>query len=227
MSESGKLYVVATPIGNLGDMSLRAVDTLKSVELVLAEDTRSFGILKKHFEIETRAQSYHDHSERTQTPGIIELLKAGKNIALVSEAGTPTISDPGYRLIKACQEEGIIVRAVPGPSAVIAALSISGFPTDRFTFEGFLPPSGGKRRKRLAAALEREETSVLYESPFRILKLIDEVAAIDPTRELFLAREITKFHEETVNLPAAEMSAALKQRASIKGECVLLVHGKP
>ncbi len=221
----GTLYVISTPIGNLGDLSPRAVECLRNVALVCAEDTRTFAILAKKFSLDVSCVSYHDFNERSRTTQIISRLREGDNIALVSEAGTPTISDPGYRLVHQCRLSGITVTAVPGACALIAALSISGLPTDRFYFGGFLPQKKGKRRRVLEEACASGVTSIFYESPYRVLKTLEELETLAPERSLFLARELTKKFEETLSGTAREILSSLKQRASIKGELTLIVSG--
>jgi 16S rRNA (cytidine1402-2'-O)-methyltransferase len=222
----GVLYVVATPIGNLEDLSARAVAVLQGADLVLAEDTRKFAVLAQRFAIHAPCRSYHDHNERTRSVEVLELLKDGRVVALTTEAGTPTISDPGYRLIHACHEQGLGVRTVPGPCAAIAALSISGFPTHSFCFQGFLPQKPGKKTAAIKEAVERNITTVFYESPYRILKTLDLIASLYPQLSVFIGRELTKVHEETLLGPAGEVAKTLRLRKSIKGEIVLIV-GSP
>lgn len=220
------LYVVATPIGNLDDFSKRAIAILKSVDLILAEDSRHFSRLAQRYEINTTVKSYHEHNEQKRTAEILELLKQDKSVALVSDAGTPTISDPGYRIVKACRDGGIAISPIPGACAFLAALCCSGFPTNAFTFEGFLPHKPGKRKKMLEQALAREHTSIFYESPHRILKTLAAICELDPSREVFLARELTKTYEETLVGRAEDLLAEFKQRKSIKGEFVFIVKGE-
>ena len=220
------LYVVSTPIGNLNDISLRAIETLKSVDLILAEDTRTFSVLAKHFSIETKVISYHEHNEAKRAKEVTELISSGKNVALISDAGTPTINDPGYRIVNACLEAAIEVSPIPGASALVAALSASGFETHKFLFSGFLPVKSGKREKALKSALEFESTSVFYESPHRILKSLECLNSLEPAREICLAREITKKFEEFNRGPVQDILEDYKSRPSIKGEFVLLVRGK-
>lgn len=222
---SGTLTIVATPIGNLGDMSPRAVDTLRAVDHIYAEDTRTFRKLANHFEIETPCSSFHDHNESAATPTVLKRLEAGENIALLSDAGTPTISDPGYRLVKACKESGIKVTTTPGPCAAIAALSISGFEAHRFTFEGFLSPKPGKRARSLQGMLESEGATILYESPHRVLKTLQAIADLAPTRDLFIARELTKLHEECVRGSATELLHHFQKAPAIRGEFVIVIRG--
>jgi 16S rRNA (cytidine1402-2'-O)-methyltransferase len=225
--ESG-LYVVATPIGNLGDMSQRAVEVLQAVSLVAAEDTRHSLRLLRHFGIDTPVMAYHDHSDRRAITRIGDCLAAGESVALVSDAGTPLVSDPGYRLVREMQDRGFAVHPVPGPCAAIAALSAAGLPTDRFFFEGFLPARSGARRNRLLE-LERETaTLVFYEAPHRVL---DTLAALGEVlggeREAVLARELTKAFETirrgSIDALRALVAEDLHQQ---KGEIVLLVSGR-
>ena len=225
--ESG-LYVVATPIGNLGDMSQRAVDVLRQVGLIAAEDTRHSQRLLTHFNIDTPMLAYHDHSDARAMARIVERLAAGEGVALVSDAGTPLISDPGYRLVREVQDRGFAVHPVPGACAAIAALSASGLPTDRFRFEGFLPSRSGARRNRVQE-LEREAaTLILYEAPHRILGTLETLGEVlGGDREAVLAREITKTFETirrgTIDDLHAFVAADSHQQ---KGEIVLLVSGK-
>jgi 16S rRNA (cytidine1402-2'-O)-methyltransferase len=221
----GVLHVVATPIGNLGDLSQRARETLATVDLVVAEDTRRTGKLLASLGIDARMRSMFEGNERQRTDEVLEVLRDGRTVALVSDGGTPLVSDPGYRLVRACIDEGIDVRAVPGPSAAIAALVVSGLPTDRFVFEGFLPRTAGERRARLAAIADEPRTVVVYESPRRLATLLDELAAIDPDRGAAVCRELTKLHEEVRRGSVAEVRAALGDSA-IKGEVVVVLAGR-
>lgn len=223
---SGTLYVVATPIGNLEDLSPRALSTLRVVDVVLAEDTRSFGILKSRFGIETPATSYHDHNERERIEWALSQLHLGKSLALISEAGTPTISDPGYRVVKACRENSIRVVTIPGPSAVIAALSVSGLETDSFFFRGFLPQKPGKRLSALTEAVQADFTTIFYESPFRIVKSLETLAELSPETRIFIGRELTKLYEESFYGSAKEVLEKLRSKSSIKGEIVLIIGKK-
>lgn len=194
----GTLYVVATPIGNLGDITERALRILKEVDRIAAEDTRRTGQLLRHFGIEKPLVSYHDRSERRKAPALVEEILQGKSLALVSDAGTPLISDPGYRLIRAAIDAGIPVVPVPGPSAVTALLSVSGLPSDRFVFEGFLPIKKGKRRERLESLRDETRTILLYESPHHIERTLAEIEEILGDREIAVGRELTKVFEEIV-----------------------------
>ena len=220
----GVLYVVATPIGNLEDVTVRALRILKEVDLIAAEDTRHTRKLLAHYAITTRLTSYHDHTEATKTPKLIALLHAGKNIALVSDAGTPGISDPGYRLVNAAAEAGLRVVPVPGPSMVTALLSVGGLPTDRFAFEGFLPAKQSRRRRVLHALRREPRTVVLYESPHRMLNCLADLAAELGDRRIVIGREVTKQFEEILRGPISEVAATLGQRP-VKGEVALLVEG--
>lgn len=225
-TERGKLYLVPTPIGNLGDITLRALEVLKSVDLILSEDTRTTGKLLKHFEVGTSQRSYHIHNEHKALDQIIAQLAAGKSIALVSDAGTPGISDPGFLLIRRILEEGAQIEALPGPTAFVPALLKSGFPTDRFCFEGFLPHKKG-RKTRLEQIAEENRTVVLYESPHRIIKLLEQlVLHLDEDRRVSVSREITKLHEETVNGKIQDVLENFSSRTSIKGEFVVVIEGK-
>lgn len=220
----GVLYVVATPLGNLEDITVRAVRVLQEVDLIAAEDTRRTRKLLAHYAVTTRLTSYHDHVEATKTPWLIEALKAGTNLAVVSDAGTPGISDPGYRLVKSAAAAGLRVVPVPGPSTVTALLSVGGLPTDRFVFEGFLPAKKS-RRKRLLHDLRREpRTLVLYESPQRLLRSLADLAAELGDRRVVVGRELTKRFEEIVRGRLGHVVAELGNR-QIKGEVALLVEG--
>ncbi len=221
---SGTLYLVGTPIGHLDDLSERARRTLAGVDLVAAEDTRRSGRLLAHAGIRTRIVSLFEGNERRRTGELLEVLRAGRDVAVISDAGMPGLSDPGYRLVRACVEEGIDVRVVPGPSAAISALVGSGLPADRFVFEGFLPRRAGERRARLRA-LEREpRTIVLFESPRRLRALLREVVAELGDRRVAVARELTKLHEEFVRGRASEVLARFEEREP-RGEIVVVVAG--
>lgn len=220
----GALYVVATPIGNLEDVTVRALRVLREVDLIAAEDTRHTRKLLAHYDVPTRLTSYHDHAEAAKTPKLIDRLHAGKNVALVSDAGTPGISDPGYRLVNAAAEAGIRVLPVPGPSMVTALLSVGGLPTDRFAFEGFLPARQSRRRRMLHALRREPRTLVLYESPHRLLDCLDDVVAELGDRRVVVGREVTKRFEEILRGPINEVAAELGNRP-VKGEVALLVEG--
>src|SRR5262245_20736740 len=218
---AGTLYVVATPIGNLEDVTLRALRVLRDVSLVAAEDTRRTARLLQHYSISTRTTSLHEHNEREKTPKLIERLQAGESIALVSDAGTPLVSDPGQLLVAAARSHGIRVEAVPGPSAVMAALTSLGIPTEEFTFLGF-PPSRPKDRKPwLAKAAKEPRVVVFFEAPHRILQTLEALAQVlEPTRIVGLARELTKAHEELVVSPISELFSRL---GAPKGEYTVVV----
>ncbi len=225
----GRLYVVATPIGNLGDLSPRAREVLGACALVAAEDTRHSGALLRHFEISAQLLSLHDHNERRRTPELIARLQAGGDVALVSDAGTPAISDPGYEVVRAAVAAGIEVVAVPGPCAALAAVSIAGLPPASFAFEGFLPPRPAARRRRLAALATDARTLVFYESPHRITEMLEDCAAVfGGGRAAVVAREITKLHEQVYR----DSLAALLVRAGgsgefSRGEIVVVIEGAP
>jgi len=218
----GTLYLVATPIGNLEDITLRALRTLRECDVIAAEDTRRTGQLLKHFEISKPLLSYFQFNEAKRSEEIIERLGRGEKIALVTDAGTPGISDPGERVVQAALAAGFRVEAVPGACALVAALTASGLPTDEFHFIGFLPHKSGQRRKQLEALQHFAGTLVLYESPYRIEKLLAELVEIFPDRQVVLARELTKKFEEFLRGTPAELTEATKQR-SLKGEFVVLV----
>jgi 16S rRNA (cytidine1402-2'-O)-methyltransferase len=226
---AGRLYVVATPIGNLGDLSARARDTLQTCTLIAAEDTRHTGAMLKAFGLRTPQLSLHDHNERQRTGEIIERLRRGESVALVSDAGTPAISDPGFELVRAAAQAGFEIIAIPGPCAAIAALSIGALPTDRFCFEGFLPARGAARRKRLQALATEPRTLVLYESPHRVRETLEDCAAIfGAARSAVVAREITKLHETTYRGALGELAARAEADADFsRGEIVLVVGGAP
>ena len=220
-----KLYIVATPIGNLGDITFRAIEALKAVDVILAEDTRETKKLLKHYEINKQMYSFHQHNEHKSVPALIEQLQNGTSFALCSDAGTPGISDPGFLLIRACVEHHIDVISLPGPTAVISALVSSGLPCDRFVFEGFLPHKKGKQTK-LKSLIEEERTVVFYESPHRILKtlyLIQEI--LGDRRPLVICRELTKKFEEVIRGSSTELINHFETNAP-KGEFVLIIGGK-
>ena len=224
---SGRLYVVATPIGNLADLSPRARDTLAACALVAAEDTRHTGQLLKASGIRTPLQSLHDHNERQRIPELLARLAAGASIALVSDAGTPAISDPGFELVRAAAAAGVEVVAVPGPCAAVAALSIGALPTDRFCFDGFLPARATARRARLDVLAAESRTLVFYESPHRVVEMLEDcVAAFGGQRPAALARELTKLHETVYRGTLEELWARGRSDADVaRGEIVLLVAG--
>jgi 16S rRNA (cytidine1402-2'-O)-methyltransferase len=216
------LYVVATPIGNLSDITLRALEVLKSVHLIAAEDTRHSGILLKHFEIKKPLVSYHEHNEAMRTAQLIERLAAGENIALITDAGTPGLSDPGARLIRECIQRKLPFTIIPGSSSILTALVGSGFSTKNFCFRGFLPVKSGQRERELRAAAERDETTVFFESPYRLTKTLTACISIMPDRHLCVARELTKKFEEFRRGTARELFAHYEVHPP-KGEIVLLI----
>ena len=219
------LYVVPTPVGNLEDMTLRAIRVLKEADLVLAEDTRTSGILLKHFEIKNAMQSYHKFNEHQVLDGIIQRLKAGETIALVSDAGTPGISDPGFLVVRECVRNGIEVQCLPGATAFVPALVASGLPDERFCFEGFLPQKKG-RMTRLNALAEETRTMIFYESPYRLVKTLTQFAGLfGAERRVSVCREISKIHEESVRGTLAEVIAHFTENEP-KGEIVIVLAGK-
>ncbi|MGB3181356.1 MAG: 16S rRNA (cytidine(1402)-2'-O)-methyltransferase [Cyclobacteriaceae bacterium] len=225
MQEDTSLYLVPTPIGNLEDITYRAVRILSEVDLILAEDTRTSGKLLKHLEIKKPLQSYHAFNEHQSASRFVEQMKGGTKIALISDAGTPAISDPGFLLVRHCLEHGIRVECLPGPVAFIPALVKSGLPNDRFTFEGFLPHKKG-RQTRIKNLLEEERTMVFYESPHRLLKMLQQLAdAFGPERPASVSRELTKMYEETRNGTLQELVEYFTENP-IKGEIVVCVQGK-
>lgn len=221
------LYIVATPIGNLGDITLRAIETLKNVDLIAAEDTRHSGLLLQHFAIEGRLYPLHDHNEQQKTEALIEKLKSGLSIALISDAGTPLINDPGYHLVKACYQNQITVVPVPGACAAITALSVSGLPTDRFCYEGFLPAKSKARIDLLTQLKQEPRTVVFYESTHRILdSLQDMLDVYGPEKIVVLAKELTKSWETIIHSPLNDLIEWLKADDNRrKGEFVLIVEG--
>jgi 16S rRNA (cytidine1402-2'-O)-methyltransferase len=218
------LYIVATPIGNLGDMTLRAIEVLKNVDVVAAEDTRHSGLLLKHFGIKKPFVSYHEHNEAARTAELVDRLAQGENIALITDAGTPALSDPGIRLIRECITRELPFTIIPGPSSVLMALLGSGFSTEKFSFRGFLPVKSGRREGELRIAVESGETTLFFESPYRLLKTLQTCSSIMPNRQLCIARELTKKFEEFRRGTAAELLAHYEAH-SPKGEIVLVISG--
>jgi len=224
---SGRLFVVATPIGNLGDMSPRAVEVLRSVDLISAEDTRHSKRLLAHFGIGTPLTSYHEHNESAKTPSLVKELVQGKNIALITDAGTPCISDPGFRLVRAAQDAGAEVVSVPGASALLAALSVSGLPAGRVTFHGFFPRKRQAAKDALAAIAGIAGTHVFYEAPNRLAATLTTIAeSVPPEWEACVARELTKIHEEVRRDSPARLAEHYAGHPA-RGECVILVHVSP
>ncbi len=220
---TGTLYIVATPIGNLEDITLRALRTLREADLIACEDTRQTRKLLDHAGISKPAVSYHDHNESERAAELIAKLEAGMKIALVSDAGTPLISDPGYRLVTAAVDAGIPVVPIPGACAAVAALSASGLPPDSFRFCGFLPPKSSQRRKFLEDLKSETGTLIFYEAPHRVLNALEDIEAVMGGRRVVLARELTKIHEEFLRGTAAEIRAQLGERAVVRGEITILV----
>lgn len=218
----GILYVVATPIGNLEDITYRAVRILGSVDVIAAEDTRNTARLLSYYEIHSRLISYHDHNEDIRSEYIIELIQSGQSVALVSDAGTPLISDPGYRVVEAASSRGIKIVPVPGASSMLAALSVSGLPVERFVFMGFAPRSPGKRKAFLEEAGRLPYSTVYFESPHRIIDLLKDILGISGNRPAVLARELTKMYEEILRGSVSELVEILEKRDSVKGEIVLV-----
>lgn len=219
------LYVVPTPVGNLEDITLRALRVLKEVDLILAEDTRTSSVLLKHYDIHTPLKSHHKFNEHETSDDMAERIRSGLNVALISDAGTPGISDPGFMLVRACVERGVEVQCLPGATAFVPALVDSGLPCDRFYFEGFLPQKKG-RQTRLMKLAEQEHTMIIYESPFRLVKTLEQLAEyLGKERLASVSREISKVHEETRHGSLAELVQSFKERAP-KGEIVIIVDGK-
>ncbi len=214
-----------TPIGNLGDITIRALDILKSVDTILAEDTRTSGFLLKHYQISKPLQSFHIFNEHKTLAGLIARMQQGEVMALISDAGTPAISDPGFLLVREALKAGLLIDCLPGATALIPALVKSGFPTDRFVFEGFLPHKKG-RQTMLKKLAEEERTIVLYESPHRLIKTLEQILEfLGPERQVSVSRELTKLHEETRTGPVMEVLEYFKQK-EVKGEIVIVVDGK-
>ena len=221
----GKLYIVPTPIGNLEDITLWAIRILKDVSLVLAEDTRTSGFLLKHLQISTPLHSHHKFNEHKTVEQIAQRIEAGESVALISDAGTPGISDPGFLLVRTCVEKGIMVECLPGATAFIPALVASGLPCDRFVFEGFLPQKKG-RNKKLEALKDEERTIVFYESPYRLVKLLQQLSEVyGNERKASVSRELTKLHEETARGTLTELINHFGKKV-VKGEIVVVVEGK-
>ena len=221
----GILYIVPTPVGNMEDMTYRAVRILKEVDLMLAEDTRTSGILLKHFDIRNQLMSHHKFNEHGTSAGIVSRLQAGENVALISDAGTPGISDPGFFLVREAVKAGIEVQCLPGATAFVPALVSSGLPCDRFAFEGFLPQKKG-RQSKIESLKEEQRTMIFYESPYRVVKTLEQFAeAFGATRQVSVCREISKLHEESVRGTLEEVIAHFKEKEP-KGEIVIVLAGK-
>ena len=224
-SQKTSLYLVPTPIGNLSDITLRAVDVLKSVDFILAEDTRQTGKLLKHLDIHKKVYAHHKFNEQASTKGILDLLDQGNSCALVSDGGSPCISDPGFYLSRACIDKGLRIEALPGPTAFVPALMLSGLPMHQFVFEGFLPVKKG-RKTRLEQLKSEYRTMIFYESPHRLLKTLSQFVEIfGPTRRISVSRELTKMYEETQRGTVEEVLSVFQGRDAIKGEFVVVVEG--
>ena len=224
-SQKTSLYLVPTPIGNLSDITLRAVDVLKSVDFILAEDTRQTGKLLKHLDIHKKVYAHHKFNEQASTKGILDWLDQGNSCALVSDGGSPCISDPGFYLSRACIEKGLRIEALPGPTAFVPALMLSGLPMHQFVFEGFLPVKKG-RKTRLEQLKSEYRTMIFYESPHRLLKTLSQfIETFGPTRRISVSRELTKMYEETQRGTVEEVLSVFQGRDAIKGEFVVVVEG--
>jgi 16S rRNA (cytidine1402-2'-O)-methyltransferase len=221
----GTLFVVATPIGHMEDITLRALRTLKDVDVIAAEDTRKTRKLLTRHKVSTPLVSYHDHNKEKRTPKLLGKLKAGASIALVTDAGTPSISDPGHYLVREAIREAVSVVPIPGASAIVAALSVSGLPTDSFVFIGFVPRKPGKRQALLDQLKQEPRTLIFYESPQRLLGLMQEILSVMGDRQAVTARELTKVHEEILRGPLSKMVKQMSASPPLKGECTLLVAG--
>lgn len=227
-SKRGVLYLVGTPIGNLEDITLRALRVLKEADVIACEDTRQTQKLLNHYDIQTKTISYHEHNELTRAAELVMRLEQGQNIALVTDAGMPGISDPGFRLVTLAARRRLLIVPVPGPSAFLSALVASGLPTDTFRFSGFLPTKEGQRARVLESIKSSPRTQLFYEAPHRLLATLEEIVKVlGPERPVVVAREVTKLHEEFLRGSAAELLAQLEQRGDIKGEITLLIGKAP
>lgn len=222
---TGTLFIVSTPIGNLGDITYRAVNVLLRVQLIAAEDTRKSRILLNHYEIKTPLVSFFSYNQKKKTPSILKRLKQGDDVAIISDAGTPGISDPAFYLVSQAIQENIRIIAIPGASALLTALVVSGLPTKRFAFEGFLPVKKG-RKTLLQKLVQEERTIILYESPHRLLRTLKDIFNFLGNRDIVVARELTKKFEEVLRLPVEKAIELFENRTSIKGEFVLIIQGK-
>ena len=216
------LFIVTTPIGNIRDITYRAVEVLKNVDIVACEDTRRTGLLLKQYDIKKKLISYYEQNERKRVPQLLSLLKQDMSVALITSAGTPLLSDPGYVLVRECLRQGITVQAVPGPSAITAALTLSGLPSHRFVFEGFLPKKKGARTRILQELKTDKRTVVFFESPKRVVRLLQEILELIGDRQIALCREMTKYHEETIR---GRVSEVLRNMRSSKGEFTIILEG--
>lgn len=219
------LYLVPTPIGNLEDITLRALRTLREVDLIACEDTRTSGVLLSHYEITTRRTSYHEHNESKKAPELIDRMRAGQSIALISDAGSPGISDPGFYLVRECLRHDVTVVPLPGPTAFVPALVASALPVDRFTFEGFLPPKKG-RATRLAELRDEPRTMIFYESPYRLVRTLNDFQGVfGENRPATVARELTKKFEEIRRAPLVELHRHFSEQSRVRGELVIVIAG--
>lgn len=223
----GNLYIVSTPIGNLKDITFRALETLKEVDLLLVEDTRRSGLLLKHFSIKKPMASFHEHNENTKQEEVIQRLRAGDNIALISDSGTPTVADPGFKLIRECVQEDINVVSIPGASALLTSLTVSGLPTDSFSFLGYLPKKEGKRKefydKVISLTGDIKTTVVFFDTPHRIHKTLADLTRIVPEYNIVIARELTKLNEEVIRAKVKDVTNRIEGR-NLKGELTILLH---
>ncbi len=216
------LFIITTPIGNMNDMTQRAIDTLRDVEVVACEDTRRAGVLLKKYNLKKKLVSYYEENERRRVPQLITMLKQGIKMALITNAGTPLLSDPGYLLVREAVRQGIQIHSIPGPSAITAALTVSGLPTNRFVFEGFLTKRSGQRRRVLEQLKTEKRTMVIFESPQRLDRLLKEILEVMGDRRVVLCRELTKYHEEVIH---GHVSTAFEKLSSKKGEFTIVLEG--